>query len=175
MRSLLALILLSIASSACGADFSARVVGISDGDTITVLRDRTGVRVRLHGIDAPETGQDFGSRAKQAASEMAFGQTVTVRPRDTDRHGRVVADVILPDGCSMNREMVATGMAWWDRRYAPADQELARLEAEAWAARRGLWSQPHRIPPWQWRKGEGVPQKTEVIGNRRSHLYHKPT
>jgi endonuclease YncB( thermonuclease family) len=69
MRSLLALILLSIASSACGADFSARVVGISDGDTITVLRDRTGVRVRLHGIDAPETGQDFGSRAKQAAAK----------------------------------------------------------------------------------------------------------
>ena len=56
---------------ALAADFAAKVVGVSDGDTLTVLTaEKRQVKVRLHGIDAPETGQDFGSRAKQAASEL---------------------------------------------------------------------------------------------------------
>ena len=126
-----------LAFPACGADYSARVVGISDGDTLTVLTAASAGQVRLCGIDAPETGQDFGSRAKQAASELAFGKTVTIRPRDTDRYGRTVAEVILPDGRSLNREMVRQGMAWWYRKYAPADTELARLESEAKAAGAG--------------------------------------
>jgi endonuclease YncB( thermonuclease family) len=86
------LLVLLTACPTRGSAYSARVVGISDGDTLTVLRDRTQVRTRLHGIDVPETGQDFGSRAKQAASKLAFGQTVTIRVRDTDRYGRTVAD-----------------------------------------------------------------------------------
>ena len=99
-------------------DESARVIGISDGDTLTVLRGRTQARIRLHGIDAPETGQDYGSRAKQVASDLAFGKIVTVRPVEEDRYGRTVAEVILPDGRSMNREMVGRGAAWWYRAYS---------------------------------------------------------
>jgi endonuclease YncB( thermonuclease family) len=176
MRRHLTLLLVVLAAGpACAEDFSARVVSISDGDTLTVLRDHRQIRVRLHGIDAPETGQDFGSRAKQLASSLAFGKTVTVRVRDTDRYGRTVADVILPDGRSLNREMVREGMAWWYRRYAPDDAELARLESEAKAAKRGLWGQPNPIPPWSWRRSAGVPQTAAVVGNRRSRVYHKPT
>jgi endonuclease YncB( thermonuclease family) len=176
MRHLLALSLLLLAFPAGAADYSARVVGIADGDTITVLTEaRRQVKVRLHGIDAPETGQDFGARAKQAASSLAFGKHVTIRERDRDRYGRTVADVILPDGRSMNRELVRQGMAWCFRRYAPADTELARLEAEARKARVGLWSQPNPIPPWSWRRGDGAPLTATVVGNRRSQVYHKPT
>jgi endonuclease YncB( thermonuclease family) len=174
----LALIVLLLALGplpALAADFAAKVVGVSDGDTLTVLTaEKRQVKVRLHGIDAPETGQDFGSRAKQAASEMAFGQQVTVRELDKDRYGRTVAEVILPDGRSLNREMVRGGMAWWYRQYAPADRELASLEAEARAAKRGLWTQPGAVPPWDWRSGKGVPAAAGVVGNRRSHLYHAP-
>ena len=120
MKRLIAIIgLLILPLTTLAADYEAHVVGISDGDTITVLTaQKKQVKIRLHGIDAPETGQDFGSRAKQAASELAFGKEVTVRPVDTDRYGRTVAEVILPDGRSMNREMVATGMSWWYRQYA---------------------------------------------------------
>jgi endonuclease YncB( thermonuclease family) len=176
MRRIFSVVLiLVVACSARGSEYSARVVGISDGDTITIVRDRTQIRLRLHGIDAPETGQDFGSRSKQLASSLAFGKTVTVRVRDTDRYGRTVAEVILPDGRSLNQEMVRAGMAWWYRKYAPGDTELARFETEAKEARRGLWSQPNPIPPWSWRKGEGVSQTAAVIGNRRSRVYHKPT
>jgi endonuclease YncB( thermonuclease family) len=63
----------------------------------------------------PGDRPSFGSRAKQAASELAFGKQVTIRPIDTDRYGRTVAEVILPDGRLMNREMVRRGMAWWYR------------------------------------------------------------
>ena len=174
-RLIAAIFLICLPLSAFAADYPARVVGISDGDTLTVLRDgRTQVKIRLHAIDAPETGQDFGSRAKQAASELAFGKDVTIREVDQDRYGRTVADVILPDGRSLGREMVEEGYAWWYSTYAPHDQELARLQAEARKAHLGLWSQPNPIPPWDWRKGKGVPVTEVVIGNRRSHVYHAP-
>jgi endonuclease YncB( thermonuclease family) len=157
-------------------DFRAKVVGISDGDTLTVLKaDETQAEIRLHGIDAPEVGQDFATRSKQATSELAFGRTVTVRPMSIDRYGRTVAEVVLPDGRSLNRELVRAGIAWWFRSYAPNDRELERLEAEAREARRGLWSQPNPIPPWEWRAGKAQPVTAGVIGNRRSHLYHNPS
>jgi micrococcal nuclease len=169
------LLLLAIAQPALGAEFPARVVGVSDGDTLTVLTaEKKQVKIRLHGIDAPETGQDFGSRAKQAASEMAFGKTVTIRERDQDRYGRTVAEVVLPDGRLLNHELVGQGMAWWYVKYAPGDRELSRLETEARAAKRGLWSVPGAVPPWNWRKGEGVPVTAGVVGNRNSHIYHTP-
>ena len=136
------------------AAFRGKVVGAADGDTITVLHDGHGERVRLHGIDAPEKGQPFGNRAKQYASELTFGNIVTVEPTDRDQYGRIVADVRLPDGRSLNREMVRAGLAWWYRRYSH-DPELARLEAEARAARRGLWADPHPVPPWEWRRARG--------------------
>jgi endonuclease YncB( thermonuclease family) len=160
------------------ADFTGKVVAVSDGDTITVLRDRTQVKVRLHGIDCPETGQDFGSRAQQDTSRLAFGQVVTVRPRDTDRYGRTVAEVVLPDGRSRNQELVRGGLAWWYRAYAPDDGTLARLEAEAKAAGRGLWAQPAPVPPWEWRARGKTPIPAEMagrfIGNCRSHVFHAP-
>ena len=83
-----------------------------------------------------------------------------------------MADIILPDGRSLNREMVGQGMAWWYRKYAPGDKVLAQLESQARQERRGLWSQPAPLPPWDWRRGQGSPQAADVIANRRSHIYH---
>ncbi|OJW21141.1 MAG: hypothetical protein BGO49_24310 [Planctomycetales bacterium 71-10] len=169
------LFLLIFAAPGCFADYPAKVVGVSDGDTLTVLTaEKRQVKIRLHGIDAPESGQDFGQRAKQAASELAFGKAVTIRPVDTDRYGRTVAEVTLPDGRSLNRELTREGCCWWYRAYAPNDRTLASLEAQAKAAKRGLWSQPGAIPPWDWRKGVGVPAGTGVVGNRSSRVYHAP-
>jgi endonuclease YncB( thermonuclease family) len=128
------------------------VVGITDGDTLAILRGGKAVKVRLHGIDTPEKAQAFGTRARQFASELVFGQTVTVRVRDIDRYGRLVGEVLLPDGRSLNHELVAAGMAWWYRQYAPHDATLAKLEAEAQAAKRGLWSDSHAVAPWAWRR-----------------------
>jgi micrococcal nuclease len=84
---------------------------------------------------------------------LAFGkEVVTVKVRDKDRYGRTVADVILPDGRNLNHKLVKAGYAWWFRKYAPHDRELERLEKEARDAKRGLWSDPRAIPPWEFRK-----------------------
>ncbi len=148
----LVLVLAPSATAFTMAAFEATVIRVADGDTPTVLRDRTQTRIRLHGIDAPELDQPLGTRAKRFTAELARGKLVRVEPTDRDRRGRLVAEVILPDGRDLNRELVRAGLAWWFRRDAPKDQELARLEAEARAAHRGLGVDPHPVPPWEWRR-----------------------
>ncbi len=173
-----ALFLLAPCCAASVDEFTGKVVGVSDGDTIAVLIDWTPVKIRLAGIDCPETGQDFGSRAKAATSELAFGKMVTVHQRGHDRYGRIVADVILPDGRNLNHELVRGGLSWWYRKYAQHDPILPKLEGEAQAAKVGLWSQANPVPPWDWRPPRKVippAQATgEVIGNARSRVYHRP-
>lgn len=130
-----------------------KVVAIADGDTLTVLLpDRTQKRVRLAGIDAPETGQPLGKESKQALAGMVFGATVRVRVVDTDRYGRWVGDVYA-DGTHVNTELVRQGYAWVYRQYA-RNAELFAAEDEARSARRGIWRLPEsqRIPPWEWRR-----------------------
>lgn len=136
---------------ALAAEIQGKVVGVADGDTITVLSNGKQIRVRLQGIDSPESGQAFGARAKEFTSSLAFGQTVILRDKGRDRNGRLLAEVMLPDGRSLNRELVRAGFAWWFRKYS-SDQELARLEAEARAERRGLWADADPVPPWEYRR-----------------------
>jgi len=150
-RRLLPLLLACLAAAAA-AGWQGRVVAIADGDTLTVLRGRQQVKVRLYGIDCPELGQPFGRRARQRAAELAFGQTVAVRPESRDRYGRTVAWVVLPGGRTLNEILVAEGLAWHYRRYAPRAGQLAELEQQARAARRGLWQDPSPVPPWNWRR-----------------------
>ena len=138
-------------AAAAPAEFRGRVVGVSDGDTITVLVDRAPVRIRLWGIDAPERRQPHGRRARQFTASLAMGQAVAVRVKDRDRYGRQVAVVVLADGRELNREIVRAGYAWWARRYAPEDLELERAESAARRRRAGLWRDPNPIPPWQFR------------------------
>jgi endonuclease YncB( thermonuclease family) len=140
-------VLLSVSSlpSSQTAEFTGKVVGVADGDTISVMREGRAVKVRLYGIDCPEKKQPFGTRAKRFASEMAFGMEVEVQIKTTDRYGRVVGEVILPDGLSLNKQLVYGGLAWWYRKYAPNDRTLKALEAGARAAK-------NPTPPWEWRR-----------------------
>lgn len=147
----LALSLFAASVVAGRGTFAGKVVRISDGDTIGVLYGGKEVRVRLWGIDAPESGQPYGRAAKKLASELCFGQTVTVDVRDTDRYGRAVALVRLADGRILNHELVAHGLAWWFRRYAPGNETLERLERGARASRRGLWADDAPVAPWEYR------------------------
>ena len=132
-----------------GADFSGRVVRVIDGDSIEVIRADRAEQVRLNGIDCPELGQAFGRRAKQFTSDSAFGKVVTGRVLGRDRYDRTIGEVILPDGKSLNRELVSAGLAWWYRRFAPADHMLEKLELEAREAHRGLWADSNPVPPWE--------------------------
>lgn len=140
---------LLVAQSAL-ADFTGKVVGVTDGDTITVLKDREQVKVRLVEIDAPEKGQAFGNRAKQALSELVHGRLVEIREHGIDRYGRTLGRV-YQFGLDVNAEMVRSGMAWIYFKYAK-DKGLYQLEAEAREQRRGLWADKEPVPPWEWRR-----------------------
>lgn len=146
-------------SSVRGVSLQAKVVGITDGDTLVALdANNTQAKIRLNGIDAPESTQAFGSRAKQFASDLCFGQQVTLNLVDEDRYGRFVADVILSDGRNLNHELVSAGMAWWYEEYAKGNTTLQKLQEDAKSKKVGLWSEPNPIAPWDFRRGATTPK-----------------
>ena len=136
-------------------EFSGRVVAIADGDTFTFLTtEKEQVKVRLAEIDTPESAQPYGTRARQALSDLIFGKQVNIIKADTDRYGRLVGHVYVDD-IHVNKRMVQEGMAWVYRQYLE-DESLLLVEEEARRGRRGLWSLPNsqQVPPWEWRRGE---------------------
>jgi len=132
------------------ADFTGKVVRVADGDTITVLRDREQVKVRLLEIDAPEKAQAFGNRSKQSLSDLCFNKTARLDDKGKDRYGRTLARVYC-DGVDANAEQVRRGMAWVYDRYV-TDRGLYSIQDEARAAKRGLWADNSPVPPWEWRR-----------------------
>lgn len=163
-RSLLLLfIVLIFFSGACeegntfneGVASKGRIVGVSDGDTFTLLTaDKRQIKVRLSEIDAPEHAQPYGTKAKQALSDLIFGKEVLVVKEDTDRYGRLVGHAYI-EGLHVNRKLVQDGMAWAYRQYLK-DQSLLQDEQIARQAKKGLWSLPstEQVPPWEWRKAK---------------------
>lgn len=98
--------------------WQGKVVHITDGDTIVVLRDKTEVKIRLYGIDTPEKRQPFGTKAKRFTAKMAGTKRVEVEGMDVDRYGRTVALVYIEgDGECLNEELVRAGYAWVYERY----------------------------------------------------------
>jgi endonuclease YncB( thermonuclease family) len=153
------LVLLLASAASAEVFFDARVSAVFDGDTIEVVRElgdgkTQRERIRLAGIDAPERGQPWSRRAKQALSDRVLGKPVRVNAVTEDRWGRTVGEVYA-DGVCVGCELLREGHVWVFRRYSD-DRVLLGLEAEARAARRGLWSLPsaERVPPWAWRDGE---------------------
>jgi len=137
--------------------FMGRVVRIADGDTITVLDGANAQhRIRLQGIDAPESHQAFGTQSKNSLSDMIFDREVTVEYDKIDQYGRIVGKILL-DGKDVNLEQIKAGMAWhykeYQREQSPTDRDLyAHAEDEARNARRGLWADADPVEPSAFRK-----------------------
>ena len=128
-----------------------KVVGVKDGDTIELLRNGKTETVRLFGVDTPEKTQAYGQRARQFTSDLVFGKTVRLIVNNTDRYGRTVGTIILPDGRSLNEELVRNGYAWHYKAYSN-DLKLANLESDARRYKRGLWQDANPVAPWDFRK-----------------------
>ena len=129
---------------------TGKVVGVTDGDTLTLLVDETQYKIRLASIDAPERGQPFGSKAKTALSDMVFGKVVSVRVTDTDKYGRTVGTIIVGT-VDVNAALIRQGFAWHYVKYSDSE-ELAALELAAREAKAGLWADAHPVAPWDWRR-----------------------
>jgi endonuclease YncB( thermonuclease family) len=157
---------------------TGKIIGAHDGDTITVRTDAgENIKVRLNGIDCPESGQDFGKRAKDFTWNFCYGKTLRVMVVTKDKYDRVVADVFA-NGQSLNRALVSAGLAWHFKKYSN-DADLASLEDQARASGVGLWSVPNPMPPWVYRRrGELEPvgklQANEVMicNSKSSKTYH---
>lgn len=177
-----------------------KVVAIADGDTITILDTANRQhRIRLTGIDAPESRQAFGNVSRENLSRLIFGRLVIVEYNKLDRYGRVLGKVTL-DGKDICLEQIRDGLAWHFKRYE-AEQDLRDRRSYGQAERfareqtRGLWKDASPTPPWDYRGGRttsmnparppvavGRPEFTArhslagpIIGNRRSKIFHRPT
>ncbi len=154
MKPLFLLSLLFLSLSLFSAEIIGKVVGVSDGDTITVLdeMDKGNFKIRLDKIDAPEKKQAFGNKAKQFLSSLIFGKQVTVRFKEIDRYGRIVG-VVYCDGVEIDLVMVQNGYAWHYSYYDP-NPEYIQAEKQARADKKGLWADPNPINPYQFRKSQ---------------------
>ena len=131
-------------------DFTGKVVGVHDGDTLTVLADGAEHKIRLAEIDAPETKQAFGTRAKQTLSDLCFGQQAIVSPVVTDKYGRTVGKVRC-NGIDASIYQAENGMAWAYLKYLMPSSLIPAAESIARAEKRGLWIDPDPSPPWLFR------------------------
>ena len=141
----------------CADVFEAEVIGIADGDTLTVLRRDAGqtperLRVRLAEIDAPEKAQPFGQQSKQALAALCFRQRASLAVKGVDRYQRLIAQVSC-QGVDANRLQVQNGMAWVYEAYNN-DRTLVSQQVIAREQRRGLWQDSAPVPPWQWRRAK---------------------
>jgi micrococcal nuclease len=134
---------------------SVQVVGITDGDTLTILENHRQIKIRLANIDAPERYQPYGQRSRQSLADLCYGKSATYLPETIDKYGRTVA-IVICDGVEANRTQVARGMAWVYTHFNK-DRSLPALERSARMARLGLWRDPNPVPPWEWRKLESRP------------------
>lgn len=145
-----------------------KIVKVSDGDTVQFLQNDHDfkLKLRLYGIDAPETekgnkrtgkvskpGQPYGEEAFKALKSKIYGKTVMIQILDKDKYKRMVSVVWIGDR-NINKEMVAEGWAWAYRKYLdrPHASEYIDAEEQARKAKRGLWKQANPTPPWEFRK-----------------------
>lgn len=155
---LIVLSLTLIFASFASADvISGRVVGVADGDTITILDGtNTQHKIRLNGIDAPEKSQAFGNVSKRSLSDMVFNQQVDVDWLKEDRYGRKVGKVLLNNE-DVNLKQIKRGLAWYFKKYKSDVAQEDRItyvqaQQEAEENKTGLWVDPNPIPPWDFRK-----------------------
>lgn len=156
-------LLFIISGGALAEQIVGKVVGVTDGDTVTLLTgQKEQVKVRLAAIDAPEKSQSFGAASKKTLSDLCFGYPAVVDVHGKDKYGRTIGDLTC-DGFNASEEQIQAGMAWVYRQYSN-DEHLISLEDEAKSKSLGIWSEAAPIPPWEFRRGAKSPASGEGKG-----------
>jgi micrococcal nuclease len=144
---------LALLLSAPTVVWSLEVVGVTDGDTILVLRENHRIKIHLYGVDAPETQQAYGKLARDFTADLTAGKEIEVKEVARDADNQIVALVGSGD-LNLNEELIRSGYAWIDTRSCdrPVCQQWQALEDEAKKEQKGLWRDTNPVPPWEWRK-----------------------
>lgn len=150
MRWLLIVFLL-LARSGQAETLSGTVIGVVDGDTLTIVdAQKRRYRVRLGQVDAPESKQAFGVKSARSLHGLCFRKTAQVEWQTKDPYNRHIGHVTC-EGVDANAAQVRRGMAWVSPKSTQPGSALYELEAYARVRGIGLWSDPSPIPPWDWR------------------------
>lgn len=184
--------------SSAADSYTGQVIDVADGDTVTVLnQNNESAKIRLAGIDCPESSQVHGNQAKQFTVSKVSGKRVRIFPETTDRYGRTVA-LVLINGENLNEQIVTSGNGWVYRKYCTADycNDWLKLEETSRDSQVGLWEDKNPQAPWEWRaehrngNGGWSGDKASTVassaaagggspiiyhGNRRSSVFHGPS
>ena len=140
--------------------FPVRVLSIQDGDSLVIRPAQSGseaaYRVRLYAIDAPEREQQYGREARDYLRRLVWNRTdLMIEIIDTDQFGRLVGVLYYratDRRRSINRLMVAQGLAYWYSAYGGHGLGLEQAEQAARRRRRGVWASGRQVAPWQYRR-----------------------
>jgi endonuclease YncB( thermonuclease family) len=148
---LLVLLLLFSPETIFGQKVTGKVTHIKDGDSFVLLSENKNIEVRLDGIDCPEKGQPYTSKAKQFTSNLIYDKLIVVDIKGYDKYKRALGVVYLPDKRILNEELLKAGLAWHYKKYNK-ETRLAQMETTARKSRKGLWDDPEPVPPWEYRQ-----------------------
>jgi endonuclease YncB( thermonuclease family) len=157
MKKVVFLIFLFFSLLSLAEELVGKVIKVSDGDTVTVLDSNNQKhKIRLKGIDAPETQQAFGDTSTQSLAELVYDKEVLVTWDKKDKYYRILGKVIV-DGKDANYLQLKKGLAWYYKQYEKdlSDEDREKYtEAEEWARNytEGLWADSNSIPPWEFRR-----------------------
>ena len=157
MRKLLLIFILFLSNIVNAKTIEGLVVGVADGDTITVLdQQKNTYKIRLQGIDAPEKKQAFGEKSKQSLHDLVHGKQVRIEYDKEDKYGRIVGKITLDD-LDICLQQLVLGMAWHYKKYQNEQSVADRVvyndaELKSKSLKLGLWADETPMPPWEFRK-----------------------
>jgi endonuclease YncB( thermonuclease family) len=157
MKKLILIFILFLSNFANAKTMEGLVVGVADGDTITVLdQQKNTYKIRLQGIDAPEKKQAFGEKSKQSLHDLVHSKQVRIEYDKEDKYGRIVGKVTVED-VDVCLQQLVLGMAWHYKKYqneqSVSDRALySETELKSQSLKLGLWSDDTPMPPWEFRK-----------------------
>jgi endonuclease YncB( thermonuclease family) len=157
MKKLILILFLFLSNFANAKTIEGLVVGVADGDTITVLdQQKNTYKIRLQGIDAPEKKQAFGEKSKQSLHDLVHSKQVRIEYDKEDKYGRIVGKVTVDD-VDVCLQQLVLGMAWHYKKYqneqSVSDRALySETELKSQSLKLGLWSDDTPMPPWEFRK-----------------------
>jgi endonuclease YncB( thermonuclease family) len=157
MKKLILIFILFLSNFAYAKTIEGLVVGVADGDTITVLdQQKNTYKIRLQGIDAPEKKQAFGEKSKQSLHDLVHSKQVRIEYDKEDKYGRIVGKVTVDD-VDVCLQQLVLGMAWHYKKYqneqSVSDRALySDTELKSKSLKLGLWTDDTPMPPWEFRK-----------------------
>ena len=167
MKRIILLLLFTLCTTAFSGELiTCKVVRVIDGDTISVNMPNGTAKIRLYGIDAPESKQEYGQQSTKLLNKLIGDQLIKVYVIEKDRYGRLIGKIFF-HGEYVNHTMVKEGAAWHYKQYSK-DVELAIAEDWARQEHKGLWQKESPTAPWNYRHGTTTQSRAPPVKHEKA-------